>query len=122
MQQRQTKGLLLVLGAAILVLLGFFLLLGIFYQFTTDNTQNYFVQIDNTQVSEITPHGGMNYRYTLRAFDVAGAEKEIDFDTSRILKEGAFVCLEVAPVRGIISWSEVDYSELPDIVQKEYKK
>ena len=116
----QTKGLLLALGAAILVLLGLFLTMGAFYRFTTDHTEDYFVRIDNSRVGEISPHGGMNYRYTLQAFTADGTEKQVDFDTSKILREGTFACLKVAPVRGIISWTAVPYEMLPPAVQEKY--
>lgn len=122
MQQKQTKGLLLALGAIVLAILVLFLIMGTIFQFTTNHTQDYFLQVDNTKVSEITPHGGMSYRYTIQAFRADGSGQQIDFDTSRVLREEAFVRLEVAPVRGIISWSEVDYEELPAAVQGKYKE
>lgn len=33
---------------------------------------------------------------------------------------GAFISLEVVPVRGVTSWAEVQYEELPEAVQGKY--
>lgn len=122
MKAAQTRGLLAALGVAVLVLLGLFLTMDTFYQFTENAAQDYFVQIDNSEAREITPRDGMSYRYTLRAFTAEGREKEISFDTAKVLRDGAFACLRVAPVRGVISWAEVPYEELPPAVQKSYEK
>ena len=54
----------------------------------------YYTQIDNSKVERIAPHGAMNYSYTL----------------------------EVAPVRGVLTWAEVQYEELPTAVQSNYQK
>ena len=49
----------------------------------TQKSADYYTQIDNDCVTEIAPHGAMNYRYTLSAYDETGAEKELNFETSR---------------------------------------
>ena len=51
----------------------------------TQKSTNYYTQIDNDWVTEIAPHGAMNYRYTLAAYDENGDEKELTFETSKIL-------------------------------------
>lgn len=66
--------------------------------------------------------GGLPYSYTLPAYDENGSKKDITFGASRELKEGAFLCLTVAPVRGVVEWSEVQYDELPAAVQVHYMK
>ena len=87
----------------------------------------YYTQIDNTKVEQVDSNGGvidfkgnLPYSYTLTAYDEKGAEKEITFGTSRELREGAFICLTVMPVRGVLDWSEVQYDELPAAVQAHY--
>lgn len=55
----------------------------------------------------------MNYRYTLSAYDETGAEKELNFETSRILTDDAYLCLKVAPFRGVVTWAEVQFDEMP---------
>ncbi|MDO4344986.1 MAG: YxeA family protein [Eubacteriales bacterium] len=81
---------------------------------------NYYTKIDNEKVSEIDPHGAMNYSYTLTAYDESGKEKELTFETGKVLSEGAYLCLEVAPIRGVVTWNEVQYDDLPEAVQVFY--
>lgn len=87
----------------------------------------YYSQIDNTKIAQQTSDGGvidftggLPYSYTLTAYDEDGEEKEITFGASRELKEGAFIRLTAAPVRGVTAWEEVQYEELPETVQSHY--
>ncbi|MDE5717204.1 MAG: YxeA family protein [Lachnospiraceae bacterium] len=87
----------------------------------------YYTQIDNSRISEGKPRdgvidlqGGMDYSYTLPAYNEKGMEKDITFGASRKLREGAFLQLTVSPIRGVVEWSEAEYEELPEAVQKEY--
>ena len=87
----------------------------------------YYAQIDNSKIEKGTSRegvidlqGGMDYYYTLPAYDENGSEKDITFGTSRELREGAFIRLTVMPLRGVIEWSEVQYDELPVDVQSNY--
>lgn len=87
----------------------------------------YYSQIDNTKIEQTESRGGvinfggsMKYSYTLLSYDKNGKEKEITFGASRELKEGAFICLTVMPIRGVLEWKEVQYDELPEAVQKQY--
>ena len=79
-------------------------------------------QIDNRWVTEIDPHGAMNYEYNLDAYDETGKERDITFETSKVLTDGAYLCLKVAPIRGVVTWAEVQYDELPEAVQAVYSK
>ena len=88
----------------------------------TQKSTNYYTQIDNDWVTEIAPHGAMNYRYTLAACDENGDEKELTFETSKILTDDAFLCLKVAPFRGVVTWAEAQFEELPDTVQEKYSR
>lgn len=88
----------------------------------------YYTQIDNSRLRQVSPagvidlsgNGGMDYSYTLAAYDENGGEKDITFGVSRELRESAFLCLTVSPVRGVLDWSEVQYAELPPAVQGHY--
>lgn len=73
MKSKQGRGLSLALGAAVLVVSVLFVSLGILYRTTTDSAESWYIQIDNDLVTEITPHGGMNYRYPVTAYDEGGA-------------------------------------------------
>ena len=47
-----------------------------------------------------------------------GKNKELKFKTSRELKEGAYLLLEVRSL-GVHKWEEVSYNDLPESVHKE---
>lgn len=104
-------------GIAAIILI--VLCMGMVFLATQGNT-DYYTQIDNRWVTEITPHGAMNYKYTLVAYDENGEKKDITFETSKVLTEGAYLCLKVAPLRGVVTWAEVQYKELPEAVQAVY--
>ncbi len=89
----------------------------------------YYTQIDNSSRKEsdsgkgeinLTGDGSLTYSYTLTAYNEKGHEKEVTFGASKELREGAFICLQVMPVRGVLNWSEIQYDELPDAVQNCY--
>ena len=117
MKNKQGRGLALGLGLAVLVVSVLFVSLGILYRTTTDSAESWYIQIDNNLVTEITPHGGMNYRYPVTAYDEDGGSRSVDFDTSRVLRDGAYLRLEIAAFRGVISWEEVAWEALPAAVQ-----
>lgn len=95
---------------------------GILFQGTNEAAESWYVRIDNSMVSEITPHGGMSCRYVLTAYRENGASQTMNLDTSRVLRDGAFLRLSVAPVRGVISWEEVPYDGLPPAVAAKLQK
>ncbi|MDE6660066.1 MAG: YxeA family protein [Eubacterium sp.] len=86
-----------------------------------------YTQIDNSKVEEIKSNGGvidfsggMKYSYELVAYNEKGKEKSVEFGTEKKLKEGAFLCLTVKAVQGVVDWKEVQYDELPTEVQNNY--
>lgn len=50
----------------------------------------------------------------------SGEAKDITFETSKILKDQAFINLKVAPIRGVVTWAEINYEELPEKVKDIY--
>ena len=76
----------------------------------------------NRWVTDIAPHGAMNYKYTLVAYDDSGNAKDITFETSKVLTDDAYLCLKVAPIRGVVTWAEVQFDELPSAVQEKYNE
>lgn len=62
----------------------------------------------------------MKYEYILDCYSEKGKKKELKFKTSRELKEDAFLKLEVK-IFGVHSWEEIQYDELPEEVQTNYK-
>ena len=77
----------------------------------------YYTQIDNTKVEEISGTDDMKYQYTLTAYNKNGKEKEVQFKTSRELREGAYLELDIMQMRGVVNWREVQVEELPDDVK-----
>lgn len=63
----------------------------------------------------------MKYEYTLDCYNEKENKKEMKSKTSRELKEGAFLKLEVKTF-GVHNWEEVQYGELPEKVQTNYIK
>lgn len=55
--------------------------------FVTQGNTDYYTQIDNRWVTEIAPHGAMNYKYTLVACNENGEKRDITFETRKILTE-----------------------------------
>ena len=81
-----------------------------------------FISILIMCVTDIAPHGAMNYKYTLVAYDESGNAKDVTFETSKVLTDGAYLCLKVAPIRGVVTWAEMQFDELPSSVQEKYKE
>ena len=87
----------------------------------------YYSQIDNSKIEQVDSKGGvinlkgnLPYSYTLLCYDENGSEREITFGTAKELRDGAFIRLTVMPVRGVLDWSELQYDELPTMVQNHY--
>lgn len=99
----------------------FITLCGLAYYFLVYQTKEYYVQIDNTKVEYLTTTDNMKYKYVLTALDETGKEKQVEFKTTRELKEKAYLQLDVMAFRGVVSWNEVQREELPDKVRERYE-
>ena len=84
----------------------------------------YYTQVDNARTEElesrggvIDPTGGMSLLYRLPAYDEQGNGREVSFGTERQLREGAYLKVEVEPIRGVVGWEEVSFDELPQEAQ-----
>ena len=88
------------------------------YYFLVIHKDLYYTQIDNTKIEEVSTTDDMRYQYTLTAYNKNGKSKEIQFKTSRELKEDAYLELEIMLTRGAVSWKEVEVNELPDRVKE----
>lgn len=98
------------------------------FLFSGAGSRYYYTQIDNSFLELMEPDGGvidfsggMDLKYTLLSYDEKGKGKDITFGTTRELKENAFICLTVMPVRGVVEWREVQYEELPEAVKGKYE-
>ena len=111
------KGKILAGIGIILVIAVFFIVFWLlFYQEST-----YYTQVDNTKV-ETLDSGDMRYEYTLDAYNENGKSKEVTFKTSRELKDDAYLKLDIMITRGVKTWEEVQFDDLPDKVQEKYNK
>ncbi len=119
------KKVKIVIGVAAVLLIG---LIGFCAWFLSGSgSTEYYSQIDNSKIEQMDSRGGvinlkgsLPYSYTLLCYDENGSEREITFGTSRELRDGAFIRLTVMPVRGVLDWSELQYDELPVMVQNHY--
>ena len=82
----------------------------------------YYTQIDNSRVQSAVSNDNMKFEYTLDCYDEKGKKKELKFKTSRELKEGAYLKLELMMTRGVKSWEEVQLEDMPDKVKVQYIK
>lgn len=87
------------------------------YYFLVVHKEQYYTQIDNTKIEEISESSDMRYQYTLTAYNKNGKEKELQFKTSRELREGAYLELDVMQMRGVVNWREVQSNDLPNDVK-----
>ena len=92
------------------------LMIGAYYFLVIHKTM-YYTQIDNTKIEEVSGNDDMRYQYTLTAYSENGKEKEVQFKTSRELREGAYLELDVMQMRGVVNWREVQQDDLPDNVK-----
>ena len=83
----------------------------LFYQST-----DYYVKVDNTKLKVLSEED-MKFEYTLDGYNSKGRFKKLTFKTSRKLKEGAYLKLEVMYVRGVINWEEVTFKQIPTKAQ-----
>ena len=87
------------------------------YYFLVVHKDQYYTQIDNTKIQEVSGTDDMKYEYTLTAYNKNGKEKEVQFKTSRELREGAYLELDVMQMRGVVNWKEVQIDDLSDDVK-----
>lgn len=96
----------MLVGALIVIATGYFILF---------HKTNYWVQIDNSNVSELSP---LEYEYDLRGYNEQGSSKYLKFKANKKLRNEAYLRLEVMPLRGVYRWEEVDREDLPVNVLK----
>lgn len=82
----------------------------------------YYSQVDNTQVSQLSSSDSedLKYEYVLDCYNDNGKRKSLKFKTHKILKDKAYLSLEVRSL-GVHKWAEVQFDELPKKVQEKLK-
>ena len=88
------------------------------YRAVFTEPEAWYAQVD---ADRLTPAGDNNndfdYRYDLPAANANGEEQELGFDTSRELRDGAYLKLETLALRGVVQWEEVAWDEIPAAAQ-----
>lgn len=111
------KGKFFTACIAVMIVIGG-IIFGLYYMETYDKT--YYTQIDNSQISELPANKDMNYEYSLVSYDENGKKRTLKFQTSRELREDAYLMLEVKST-GVHKWEEVQFDDLPQAVQEKLK-
>lgn len=103
---------LLLIGIPVLALAAV-VALGFHFVVDADSAVECYVQVDNARVE---PHeqDADEYEYSLDAYDASGNAQEVKFKTPRMLRDQAYLMLETMPIRGVISWEEVQLEDIPD--------
>lgn len=87
-----------------------------FYQ-----SSDYYTIVDNSNVESISDDD-FKFRYTLDSYNSDGKEKSISFETIRELRSGAYLKIKYMITRGVVSWEEVKYDELPSKVKSKFEE
>lgn len=96
----------------------YFLSVGYDRVFVSPDT--YYAQVDNTHLSKAEDSTNeFDYHYELPAVSEDGNTTKLGFDTSRELREGAYLKLETLALRGVVRWEEVAWDEIPAAAQAE---
>lgn len=78
----------------------------------------YYTQISN---QEVEVNDDNRYEYVLTCYDENGKDKSLKFTTGKKLREGAYVKLYDAPLRGVTYWEEIADKDFPQQVKEIYK-
>lgn len=77
----------------------------------------YYTKIDNSKIKELSSSDDMKYEYKLDCYNENGTKRKLSFKTSRELREGAYLSLEVRSF-GVHKWEEVEFKDLPKKAQE----
>ena len=93
--------------------------IGLLYRLQ-DYDAYYYTQIDNSKVKKLPANSDMPYEYSLDCYGKNGKRKKLTFKTYRILREDAYLLLEVRAF-GVYRWEEVQPGDLPPKVRDQYR-
>ena len=104
------------MAAVLIAVAVYFLSIGYDRVFVSPDT--YYAQVDNARLSKAEDNGNeFDYHYELPAVSEDGDTTELGFDTSRELRESAYLKLETLALRGVVRWEEVTWDEIPAAAQ-----
>lgn len=117
MNRYVARGLKVLIIAAAIVLAAVAAKWGYEKAFISPDT--WYVQVDNEKLTAAGENNnGFDYHYDLPAVSAEGASEALEFDTSRELREGAYLRLETLALRGVTAWEEVAWDEIPAAAQE----
>lgn len=83
------------------------------------------------QSNTLLTHKGLTLNLLRATISHNGNEKELTKNElgilrllmlNKVLTDDAYLCLKVAPIRGVVTWAEVQFDELPSAVQEKYNE
>ena len=78
----------------------------------------WYAQVDGERLSAAGENNnGFDYHYDLPAVSETGETQTVGFDTSRELRDGAYLKLEMLALRGVVRWEEVTWDNIPAAAQ-----
>ena len=80
------------------------------YVLDIDNAQTRYVRVE---ASAAIARDDGSFDYTLASYDDAGGRDVITFGADKNLRDGAYLELSVMPLRGVVSWQEVETADMP---------
>lgn len=85
-------------------------------------SKDYYTRISNQYCNDMGSEDGygLKYKYTLKAYDAEGKDKEISFKTKETLDDNIYIQITYMPFRGVTRWGEISYEKLPEAVQANY--
>lgn len=93
--------------------------IGVLYHLQ-DYDAYYYTQIDNNNIRKLPANSDMAYEYSLDCYSKSGKRKKMTFKTYRVLREDAYLLLEVRAF-GVYRWEEVQPNDLPPKVRERYR-
>lgn len=88
------------------------------YRAVFTEPEAYYAQVDADKLTSAGENNNdFDCHYDLPAVSATGEEKELGFDTSRELRDGAYLKLETLAMRGVTGWEEVSWDEIPAAAQ-----
>lgn len=112
MEGRSVKGLVIALLVVVAIVAAGWAALSA----VTGDGEVRYTKVDNSQMYD-SGDFDMPYEYALSAYDEQGHAQDVTFKTTRELRDGAYLELRVLPLRGVISWEEVQQQDMPQACQ-----
>lgn len=92
---------------------------GVFYLTNTDNASTWYVQVDDTVAQDKSDGDEEVWEYTLDAYNERGEHRRLTFTAGKRLRDDAYLKLGYMPVRGVVSWEEVQPEQMPNAAREQ---